>query len=48
MRLLAIAAASTITGLALTALLVLALGYIEDTSIDFDTPHVKAQLRVVI
>ena len=42
-----LATACAATGLAITALLVLALGYIEDTTISFDAPHLQARLHLV-
>ena len=47
MKPLLLAACCAATGLALTALLVLVLGYVEDTTLSFDAPHANLRLHLV-
>ncbi len=45
-RALLLATACAATGLALTAVIVVALGYVEDTTIGFDAPHLGLRLTL--
>lgn len=47
-RALLLATACAATGLALTAAIIVALGYVEDTTIGFDAPHLGVRVRITI